>query len=289
MTSADQTRTAKRTRIDELFESEGVSPPQPTNSYPIPPHIYDQVRSTFTLIYASQLDKFLETSWFYTRGLDYLLRNHHLLEHFGCLIERMSTESPNPTSAYNAATRSLEAKVLWYTMSLVRIASNPDASGKINPADLSEGVLDAAKRVEIVENLLLGQHIDSDRLPPTEYTRNGTAFESQMKQQETEFWRLAHDFLTIRDDEASSSHQLDAILADCRKLLLSKENRDVLYSIAVIRLHGQRENLGNGGSDSLQKVDVAKNFIEAQARGKATNQLVMQLCAMAVRSWSLPR
>ena len=183
-------------------------------------------------------------------------------------------------------------------MSIVRrVTGSLDSShSQISPDELNVGVLEAAKRVDIFENLLVGQYLDSEApVPMTDQTANGTKFQAQQHQREHDFWRLLHKFLTIRDDEASASHELDKTLNDAKGLLDLKENRDVMYSIAVVRLHGARENLenlpqqNNRSSDSEDKlVDKAKKFLEGQTV-RGTNQVVQRVCGMALKAWTLPR
>ena len=37
------------------------------------------------------------------------------------------------------------------------------------------------------------------------------------------------------------------------------------------------------------KLHVAKTFIESEAGGKGTNQVIQRVCGMAIRSWTMPR
>ena len=197
-----------------------------------------------------------------------------------------------------AAIHSLEATIIWSLMALPRQVasmSNP-SNGQTHYLEINDGVLDTAKRVEVFENLVLGQYLDPEVASSGEVTRNGTAFDHQLKSRENEFWRLMNKFLTLRDDEASSAKEIDDTLLACRNLLESRENRDVLYSIAVARHLGQRmaefpDNLSqpsnNSEMDPKGKLLVAKEFLELEAKGKGTNQVIQRLCGMAVRSWSV--
>lgn len=188
-------------------------------------------------------------------------------------------------------------------MALSRTVSqtpNP-SNGQPNYHEVNDGVQDAAKRFEIFENLILGQYFDSkpepEPTPEPTAARNGTVFEEQQRTRERDFWRLIRTFLSIHDDEASSAKEIDDTLAQCRQLLDSKENRDVLYSIVIARHLGARvaefpNNLpqpqDNEENDD-KKLFVAKNFIESEAGGKGTNQVFQRVCGMAVRSWTMPR
>lgn len=293
---------AKRTKIDDLLAIGGIpAPPLAPPTTSLSPAMYDEIRSVYTTVYAPGIDKFLETRWFQWRGEAHLLHNARLCEQFAALIKRFNITQASPE--YNHATditKSLEATVVWGIMGLCRVIANTPnpTNGQINYLDVSEGVHDAARRVEIFETLVLGQYLDGEPLASVEPTRNGPALADQLKNREQNFWRLMHSFLRIRDDEASSAKEIDDTLTKCRGLLDSRENRDVIYSIAIARHLGQRmaefpDNLPqptiNDENDARTKLFVAKKFIEDEANGKGTTQVIQRLCGMAVRSWTVRR
>lgn len=178
------------------------------------------------------------------------------------------------------------------------MANTPNpTNGQVNDLELNDGVQDAASRLDIFERLVTGEYADNETLPTTEAS-NGTVLDDQLKRREREFWRLMNTFLTVRDDEASSAKEIDDTLSSCRSLLDSRENRDVIYSIAIVRHVGQRmaefpDNLphpvNNDEHDARNKLSVAKAFIENEAEGKGTNQVIQRLCGMAKRSWTVRR
>ena len=280
----------------------GVSPPAVGNiPKPIPPAILDPIKDIYLRAYAPGLDKFFETRWFQLRGLSHLLNDTHLCEQMATLIQRFTIDTNHSSYfAATAATHSLEATVIWGMMSLARRVAettNP-GNGQVNYLETNDGVHDAAKRFEIFENLVLGQYLESKPEPDPETSRNGTVFEEQQKNRERDFWRYIHTFLTLRDDEASSAKEIDDTLAKCRVVLDSRENRDVIYSIVIARHLGARvaefpNNLqqptSNEEDSEKNKLFVAKGFIESEAGGKGTNQVIQRVCGMVVRSWTMPR
>ena len=233
--------------------------------------------------------------------MSHLLHDKRLCEQYATLISRFSFNPSAPPDFHaTALTQSLEASVVWSTMALCRqVAANPHpTNGQVNFLEANDGVHDAAKRLEIFEHLVSNQYLDSEPLPQPENTRNGTMLDDQLKYREREFWRLIGKFLTLRDDEASSAKEIDDALSSCRSLLDSRENRDVIYSIAIVRHVGQRiaefpdhmeQPASNDEQDAKTKLYVAKKFIEAEATGKGTNQVIQRLCGMAVRSWGVAR
>ncbi|KAL8804404.1 MAG: hypothetical protein Q9182_002599 [Xanthomendoza sp. 2 TL-2023] len=291
-----ENNTGKRSRMDELVAIEG-DPSLLTQ--PLPPTAFENVRHCVQKVYCPQIDKFLETQWFCNRALDHLLKDTRLYERISHMISLFTIDTQRPGYEQTAVIiRSVEAGIVWSVMNLARrVAGSLDASdGQVNPDDLNAGVVQAAKRVELLEILLVGQYLETEAPPAAaQSTTNGTGLQAQQHQREHDFWRLLHKFLTIRDDEASASHELDRTLADASSLLDLKENRDVMYSIAVVRLHGGRENLeslshqNNSTSSSSDKLlDKAKGFLEAQ-KVKGTNQVVQRVCGMASKAWTLPR
>ncbi len=233
------------------------------------------------------------------------MANDRLCDQFATLLTRF-TMAPNPSDPYvhqqYFITQSLEATIIWAMMGLCRqVASTPKLeSGEGENPDFNDGVLDAAKRMEVFEALVTGEYLDADSAPlepDAETSSNGTPLVNQLKSREREFWRLVHTFLTIRDDEASAAKEIDDTLVRCRNRLDGRENRDVVYSIIIARHVGARvaefpNNLQQPESDdekdNRNKLVVAKRFIEDQME-RGTNQVVQRMCGMAAKSWGLKR
>ena len=247
-------------------------------------------------MYAPGIDKFLETKWFALRGYTHLVQNSRLCDQFQALIQRYAIDQTHPNYYQNwGVTQSLEATVVWAMIGMCRQVVD---NSPVDEQDVKDGVHDAAKRMDIFENLVTGEYLDSSTAPASSEETNGTNLGDQLKTRERDFWRLVHTFLTIRDDEASAAKEIDDTLTSCRGLLDSRENRDVIYSVMVARHVGARisefpENLqqpaNNDEDNARTKVFVAKKFIEDESNGKGTNQVVQRLCGMAHRSWSIKR
>ena len=293
--------SAKPTKIEDLLDVGGVPPPDIKASAPLPPSALDAVKSLYTSAYAAALDRFFETRWFTTRAISHIVNDTLLCEMYATLLQRMSLPMTMPQSfRENAITQSLEAHVLWSTMLLCRQVSAiaNSTTGANNYIEVNEGVHDAAKRLHIFETLITNQYLDSEPLPEINTTgaRNGHMLDDQLKQREREFWRLISRFLTLHDDEAASANEIDDTLASIRHFLDSRENRDVIYSIAISRHIGQRmaeggkglENVGevtNDENDPRAKLQVARTFVQTESGGKGTTQVVQRICGMAIRSW----
>ena len=299
------TLIAKRTKIEDMLCLRAVAPPPPAPPSEISEDTRAEIKNIFSATYAIQIDKFLETRWFGQRGVDYLLANDRLCNQFATLIRRYqpNTQDPNYWTTV-MMTHSLEATVIWAMMGMSRQVSTSakTAEGEEKEKyerDVKEGVHDAAKRLEIFENLITGEYLEAHSAPgnPELAERtNGAALNEQLLTREHDFWRLVHKFLTIRDDEASAAKDIDEALASARNLLDGRENRDVIYSICIARHVGARmaevpptlqQPVSNDEADQRNKLFIAKKFIDDEAAGKGTNQVVQRLCGMASRSWDL--
>ncbi|MCJ1478991.1 hypothetical protein MMC13_007675 [Lambiella insularis] len=290
---------AKPSKIQDLLDVTGIPPPDIETSTPIPQSLIDEIKALYSTAYATAIDKFLETRWFTTRGLPHLTADANLCEQYATLLHRIRKPTNPPDYREHAITQSLEAHVIWSTMLLCRQVSAVanSTNGQNNYIEVNEGVHDAAKRLDIFEHLITNQYLDSEPLPTSNVSGTRNGLDDQLKYREREFWRLIARFLTLRDDEAAAANEIDETLAQCRHLLDSRESRDVIYSIAIARHIGQRmaeggrgvdyksEEISNDEQSPKAKFDVARNFIEGEAAGKGTTQVVQRICGMAVRSW----
>lgn len=137
-------------------------------------------------------------------------------------------------------------------------------------------------RVHVFEALLNGETLTSNPLIPP--PRNA----DQHRRKEYEFWYSLAEFLRLQDQTGREQH-----LQRLRSLLDGRENRDVLYSLAIIRDLGPRFGPGyeNKIPDHLDegeprnKLHVATQFIkaEASATGGTTN-VIRQLAFVAFRA-----
>ena len=231
------------------------------------------------------------------------MENHLLSNQFAAVIARFTkpADSAGPNQFFDFyTTQSLEATVIWAMMGMCRkVARAPTSeSGEVDELDVKEGVYDAAKRLQAFEALVTGEYLEAESMPQkSESESNGTALDNQLKARERSFWNFVNTYLTLHDDEASSAKEIDDALTDCRGVLDSRENRDVIYSIMIARHVGARmaefpNNMqqaeSNDEAEDRNKLVVAKGFIENQGI-HGTNQVVQRLCGMAVRSWALKR
>lgn len=287
---------AKRS-IDELLALGGPPPPPlpASNDITQSPATIDEAKHLFYSIYAPGLENFLETKWFQIKGVSKLLSDKSLLEQFAQLLEQFAkTQNIDPRQIdprQIAYTATVEARVVWALACMVRQSaseangSNPESPSAIPAAD---DPIEAGRRLTVFENLLTNSVAETNPLTKP------VATAEYHKQRELEFWYTLGKFVTIKEEDADSVKQSDETLAVLRNLLDGRENRDVLYSIAVVRAIGPRvtefapgeQPLHFDESDNRSKVIVAKKFVQDEAQGAGTTNVIRRLCELAARSWS---
>ena len=294
---------AKRIKIDDLLAVGGTVPPpltrQSENSVGAPtslsPAALDEIKRFYSDHYAPAMDDFLEVKWYATRGLPWLLSDPRFCEQMYALMERIQTVYHEHDVQAFGLTQSHETRMIWQLLCLARVAGAANKAvsmGLVEQRDAStSSPNEAIRRLSIFEDLVSGAVAETNL---ADLARLGSVQHDPIKLRELEFWRLIGKFLTLRDDEASSAKEIDDALAGCRALLDSRENRDVIYSIAIARHLGQRmaeysavaaEAVNPDEHEARQKLSVAKDFIEHEAAGRGTTLIIQRLCAMAVRAW----
>lgn len=262
--------------IDELCMIGGIRPSTPKMSKPISHDMHKDIEYLYLTEYAQGIDRFLETSWYQSRGFHYLQADSDLYDLFAGTLECFSATKSNDHDAMRILP-STEARMIWTLMCLPRrlTASNCHPNIPLDDADLHT-ILD---RLSILEALLTGTRLSQSLAPlaPADHQDPRSPPARQL-----DFWRRLSDF-------AAHAAPADA-LAYMRRLLDERENRDVLYSVAVVR------HLGPGGDGGAQlgeadrtRLGVARRFVEDEASGRGTTQVAQRVCGMAVRGWGVGR
>lgn len=187
-----------------------------------------------------------------------------------------------------AYTSSVEARVVWGLACMVRAAGSEAANGLKNEGGLPapDDAVEAGNRLTVFENLLCGDIAERNAL--TKPTPGGDPH----RLRELDFWYNLGKFVTL--DQATSVQHMDETLAALRSLLDGRENRDVLYSIAIVRAMSNRvaeyseqeRPLHLDETDPRSKLAVAKRFVKDEANGAGTTNVIRRLCELATRSWN---
>ncbi|KAI0018497.1 hypothetical protein F4780DRAFT_518722 [Xylariomycetidae sp. FL0641] len=282
---------AQKMKVHELVGMGGATPP--TLDSPLSQERLDEVKDLYEQVYAPGLEKFFEAEW-YTRlqGVNALVSSTAINEMLAGFLQSMAKTDTNDIASMQYSAN-LEFRVVWDLATLVFTSEYKINVGDRlpDPGDASE----ARNRVAVFEALLSGEFMDQNPLlPPSESADQAT----YTRMREFKFWYLLAEFLCIKDQpNMDMTGRRDQVLAQLREVLDGRENRDVLYSLAVIRALAPNypsdfestlpPHLDE--SDPKSKLAVARKFIqdEAQVTGGTTN-VVRRFSELAVRAFIVP-
>lgn len=254
-----------------MFEKREVPPP-------ITPATRAEVAEFYGFHFAPGLDRLFETQWYSTQGLSKIQLNPALEDFVAQCADQFKSSADNPAATNQI--RSLEARLVWQLAMMPRWHASDD------------GLI---ARVDTLENLLTGQYLDPQKVPPPPRDGMPEPLFDQLV-----FWHHLGRFTAARDDRADATaiNQISDSLAVMRGILRMLENRDVLYSIAIARhiggrmpdFHPQRHLVAssNDENDEVNKLKVAHAFVESE-NGKGTSQVIQRVCSMALRAWVLQK
>ncbi|KAI6709023.1 hypothetical protein JHW43_008442 [Diplocarpon mali] len=283
------TSPAKRT-VNELLDQGGLAPPRVVQDITASPPMIDEIKHLYYSIYAPGLENFLESKWFSVKGLSKLLTGRTHLDQFAALLQQFSkTQQDDPKEI--AYTSSVEGRVVWSLASMVRVSAAENGVREQKTVPSNDDANEAGNRLDVFETLLTGRVAAIN--PLTSPVAGST---DHHRLRELEFWFTLGNFVTLQYEDNNAAKEVDDTLSALRNLLDGRENRDVLYSIAVIRGLGQRVSeytdsdtpLHLDESDNKSKLLVAKKFVSDEAAGSGTTNVIRRLCDLAARSWSMP-
>ncbi|KAF7884393.1 uncharacterized protein EAF02_004729 [Botrytis sinoallii] len=257
------------------------------------PQSLEEARHLYYSIYSPGLESFLESKWFSAKGAAKLMADKPLLEKFGTLLLQFSKTVVSDPIAI-AHTASVEAKVVWALACMVKLGAEDAKEAKVEAKSAlpaQDDPIEADHRLTVFECLLTGKVAESNQLTaPVQ----GSGDHHRLR--ELEFWYTLANFVCLREDDPNCVKDVDETLGTLRNLLDGRENRDVLYSIAIIRAMEQRVSdytpndtpLHFDESDNRSKLLVAKKFVQDEASGSGTTNVIRRLCELATRTWTTP-
>lgn len=273
-------------KVDDIINIGGVPHPE-TNLMPTPQSV-EELTKIYYEIYVPGLCQFFESQWFNFKSqghnsISIFLQNNQLISLLGAFL--VSLHTVNADSNHTSYCGHLETRVVW---ALAKLAyTTPSGANMPRDDPLPEdNASEVRNRVCVFETLLNGEALATNPLIPPPKNAD------QHRRKEYEFWFSLAEFLRLPDQAGREQH-----LQKLRTLLDGRENRDVLYSLAIIRELSPRFEPGYENripdhldeSESRNKLHVATQFIkaEASATGGTTN-VVRQLALVATRALISP-
>ncbi|KAI0489936.1 hypothetical protein F4859DRAFT_523759 [Xylaria cf. heliscus] len=283
--------SVRKMKVQELVAIGNAVPPSVDG--PMSQEKLLEVHDLYEQVYAPGLEKFFETDW-YTRpyGSSTLASNSRVQEILAAFLQSLATTTTSDVAgmAYSA---NLEFRVVWELATLVYSTEYKVNMSHSLPA--TDDGNEARNRVAVFETLLSGDFLDHNPLQPPLENPDSTVYH---RNREVRFWHNLAEFLLIKDQpNMDVASRRDHVLAQLRELLDGRENRDVLYSLTIIRALTNNfppdfestlpPHLDE--SDPKSKLAVARKFIQDEARvtGGTTN-VVRRFSELGVRAFIAP-
>jgi len=285
-------------KVDELIAFGGPAPQPP--SAPPSAEVLEEITKLYCEVYSPGLVHFFETRWYdYTNGataanvVAVLHRNHTALSLFTSFIDTISkTTSTDPADMVYSG--HVESHLIW---SLARLPLSVQLTHRHHYPDYlpaEDDAWEARARLQVFEALLTGETLAANPLtpPPTDGVH-------PLRRDELGFWYQLANFLLQDHGSASSTgpSARENCLKGMRALLGGRENRDVLYSIAVLREYTahwdafySEQNVPSHleENDARSKLAVATRFIRDEATSTGTTNVVRRLADLAYRAFVRP-
>ncbi len=291
-------------KVAEIIDQGGPAPPSPSG--PLSHERIDDIKRAYYDIYVHGLSSFFETSWYNfkpsgtTNPVSILLNNTPLMGLLSAFLDTTSrVQSPDSKSPEMIAASSQELRIVWQLASMayatpatVNLPSDEPVAG--------DNATEARNRLAVIEALFSGGHLRTNPCMPPPQTGE------PQRQHELEFWWWLAEYLRLQDDTGLPSppgnslpRQREQALGQMRTLLDMRENRDVIYSVAILRDMAPRFLVGNDvtlpphsqdESDPRSKFALAAKFIrsEAQVEHGGTTNVVRRFAELAVKAFIQP-
>jgi hypothetical protein len=252
-----------------------MSPSAPMHSFEITEALLRDVMQAYSAIYLPGLVCFFESQWFNLANKatnNPLLHNRSLINLVASLLMGGSTIE----SKFSTGCEVLENRVIWGLVHMAySVPSRPNAQ-PIQPGMVIDEPLETRNRVDVVEALITGSHLNSNLLTlPNPHV-------PVEKRRELAFWWTLGEYVRYKSVPQSAFREnRELVLTHMRNVLDGRENRDLLYSIAIVRELGPDMEAGYERSlpahldetDPRYKLTVAIRFLKhtSEHNGGMTN------------------
>ncbi|KAH8848068.1 hypothetical protein MCOR27_000292 [Pyricularia oryzae] len=283
---------AKVMKVDELCALAGPPPPPPQN--PAGRETLDEILKIYYEIYVPGLASFFETHWYNfkpegTNPSTILTKNSNAVNLLASFLDALNQTKKNTDATQVAAAGAIETRVVWGLATLaytIPAATNPAGD---DPLPQDNGA-EVRNRLHVFETLLSGTYLNINPCVPP--PRKGDPHRIR----EFEFWYYLAESLRV-GEAPSVVQQRDAAISRIRNLLDGRENRDVCYSIRVLRELAPKfppgfesslpQHLDEG--DQRNRLAVAAQFIKDEARTSGgTTNVVRRLAELAIKAFIAP-
>lgn len=291
-------------RVDELIALGGALPPPP-NSLPQAETVNEIVRLYYE-IYATGLTSFFETQWYElsrdgqpgaTNTISVLRDNRPVMDLFSAFLEAIKGVKSRE-HAQMVYSGHLETGIVW---ALARLPESAVPVGSVYQPGQIPPDNDAAEtrsRLHVLEMLLSGDTLSANPLTQPPHM-SAVRPEEQVRVHELEFWYALAEYLVEAHSPAQAQHAAtrETQLGRMRAVLDGRENRDVLYSIAVLREYTMQFDAAQAErtaptqldeKDPRSKLAVATRFIQDQASKTGTTNVVRRFADLAYRAFVQP-
>lgn len=292
-------------KVDDLIALGGAAP-QGLSSPPSE-QIVDEIIRLYYEIYVPGLNLFFETQWYDFKSdsqpgvknpLSILRLNKRVLDSFASFLHTIrDVKTTDPADMVYPG--HLETCVVW---DLARLPYAAAYGSPARPPSVSippeDDPTEVRCRLQVFETLLAGDTLPSNPLvPPPPPSAVNEA--SQIRANELEFWYRLAEYLLQAHSSSSLAHTSarERCLGQIRSVLDGRENRDVLYSMAVLREYTMQFNAALNEQtapahldemDPRSKLAVATRFIQDEAAKTGTTNVVRRFADLAYRAYVRP-
>lgn len=292
-------------KVDDLVAIGGAAP-QGSGS-PLSEQTVDEIIRLYYEIYVPGLNIFFETQWYDFKSdsqpgvknpLSILRLNTRVLNIFASFLKTIrEVKTTDPADMVYSG--HLETCVVWELARLPYPAAYGSAprppSVSLPPED---DPTEVRCRLQVFDALLAGDTLSSNPLvlPLPSSVVNQS---NQVRANELEFWYHLAEYLLQAHSSPSPEHSAlrEQCLSRIRSVLDGRENRDVLYSMAVLREYtmqfdaAQNEQTAPAHLDEMDprsKLAVATRFIQDEAAKTGTTNVVRRFADLAYRAYVRP-
>lgn len=278
-------------KVNEILDQMGPAPAVPENS--TTSETFREIVKVYHEVYAPGLSAFFETNWYYfvDGGKMSFPKSSVLVGHLAAFLNVLQAVKAHdhPQMVYSGV---LETRLVWELARIAAFMPNKQ-NNAVEQLPLVADATEARNRLLVVETLLCGDYLDSNPLAPPVQDSD------THRVRQFDFWHVLAEYLRNREQPHGprAVGEREECLARMRCLLDGRENRDLLYSMAVVReLAPAHDNHHNNTapqhldeSDPKNRLAVASKFIldEAQVTGGTTN-VVRRFSDIAVRAFVNP-